>query len=151
MSRRDAITYSFIESDRIWPPFIAHDLSHPFMKALLEVLTRLPDDEYYIVESYVSFIVEVKEIMAANAPFVRTYFPGPGKIEVRFDTIVFFHTALGYSHKALVAIIAHELAHSIESHPDYKTDEQMADLMVHSWGFQEELESLRIETEKLKP
>jgi hypothetical protein len=148
VTRQDAIAYDFLEADRIWPPgIIASKRSQPFVRALVEVLTRLPDDAYYAVEEFVSFVVEDPRIAAVNVPFTRSC-SLESSLTIRFDTIVIFHRALDLSHKALVGLVAHELAHSFVSHPDYKSDEQGADSQALYWGFDEELEALRVEMQK---
>jgi hypothetical protein len=133
-----------LESDRIWPP-IGYDRDHPFVKALVEVLTRLSDDAYYAVEDFVCFVVEDDKLAAINVPFKRHYPATQSDLIVRVDTIVIFHPALKYSNKALVGLIAHELAHSIIDYPDYQSDEQGADSLARRWGFDEELDILKME------
>ena len=147
--REDAIVGSFLENDRIWPPSITSTRGHPFVIALVEVLKRLPDDAYYDVENYVSFVIEDSRFMAFNVPFKRIYPTPPNGLEVRFDTIVIFHHALRYPSAALVGLIAHELAHSFGNHQEYKADEEAADVLVRQWGFDEELEALQVEQKKL--
>ncbi len=39
-----------------------------------------------------------------------------------------------------MGLIAHELAHSFVSNPEYQSDEQEADLQAQRWGFEEELD-----------
>lgn len=58
MSREEDISYDFIGNDRIWPPYIPANPNHPFMKALIEVLKRLPEDDYAQVAAQVTFVVE---------------------------------------------------------------------------------------------
>ena len=145
MTRQESISYSFLESDRIWPPLIGPDRSHPFVKALVDVLTRLPDDAYEAVEEFVYFVVEHPGFTAVNVPFKRSYPSLKGGVTIRFDTIVIFHTALKYSLKALVGLIVHELAHSFVDNPDYQSDEQGADSQAMRWGFDKELDMLKME------
>jgi hypothetical protein len=150
VSREEDITYDFLESDRIWPPFIAPNHSHPFIKALVEVLMRLPDHIYEVVEERIMFVVEDPRIVATNAPFNRVYLPSPKDIDihVQFDTIVIFHHALTYPHNALMGLLAHELAHSIVSLPEHKENEAAADDLVVQWGFSKEFEALEAERQK---
>ena len=100
----------------------------------MDVLTRLPDDAYEVVSDYVYFVVEDPRIEAINVPFKQIYPSLEGDLTVRIDTIVFFHPTLQYSNKALVGLIAHELAHSIVNHSDYQSDEKGADSQARHWG-----------------
>lgn len=143
MSRQEDIASGFIENDRIWPPFVASQRGHPFVIALIAVLERLPEDVYDVVDAIVSFVVADPQIAAVNVPFERIYPPAPKGIKVRFDTLIFFESALSFPQKALMGLIAHELAHSLQSMPDYEADERGADALVVRWGFEEELEALR--------
>lgn len=145
MARQEDIAYDFLESDRIWPVFIPSNRNHPFVKSLVEVLERLPDDAYKKLASQTSFVVEDPSVLATNVPFERAYPPIRHGLRVRFDTIVIFHPALDFSHKALVGLIAHEIAHSFVTGQDYKADEQEADSQVLRWGFAEELEVMACE------
>ena len=62
MTRQEDISYDFLEGDKIWPPFIAPNRNHPFVKALVEVLERLPDDAYDKVAHQTSFVVEDHQV-----------------------------------------------------------------------------------------
>ena len=149
MTREEDISYDFIGNDRIWPPYIPSNPSHPFMKALIEVLKRLPEDDYAQVAAQVTFVVEDLKFTAFNVPFERFYPPTHNELQVRFDTIVIFHPALDYPHKALMGLIAHEIAHSfVDNKLDYKTNEQETDLQARQWGFGIELETLQEEKDK---
>ena len=145
MTRQEDISYDFLEGDKIWPPFIAPNRNHPFVKALVEVLERLPDDAHDKVAHQTSFVVEDHQVLATNVPFDRCYPPIQSELRVRFDIIVIFHAALDNSHKALVGLIAHELAHSFVTQSNYRTDETETDLQAIRWGFAEELEALKVE------
>lgn len=90
MTRQEDIAYSFLKNDRIWPRSCAPT---NFVKALVEVLERLPEDAYDEVENFVSFVVELPPFTAINVPFNRAYPPSPSVREIRFDTIVVFHAA----------------------------------------------------------
>lgn len=151
MNRREDIECSFVGNDRIWPPHIGADLNHPFMKALLEVLDRLPDEAYNITEDQVSFVVEDLQILACNAPFERDYPPNSSSIKVRYDTIVIFHKVLSFSHSAIVGLLAHEIAHSFVSGNEYKTDEMIVDKQIRNWGFDRELDQFEYEKNEMKP
>ncbi|MGD0918975.1 MAG: hypothetical protein ABSB22_21225 [Thermodesulfobacteriota bacterium] len=148
MSREEDIAYDFLENERIWPPNIAPNREHPFIKALVEVLMRLPNHIYEAVAEMVLFVVEDPRFMATNAPFNRVYPSCSNSHNVRFDTIVIFHQALACPHNALMGLLAHELAHSFSHLSDYKNDEILVDKLVAQWGFGKELEALEIERQK---
>lgn len=143
MPNEEEISAAFLENDRIWPPSIGAQRNHPFITALIEVLKRLPEDVYDVVEGVASFVVADPHIAAVNVPFERVYPPAPKGIKLRFDSIVFFESALSFPRKALLGLIAHELAHSLQSIPDYEADEREADALVVHWGFRDELQALR--------
>jgi hypothetical protein len=158
--RREEISYDFFESDRIWPPTITSNSSHPFNKAFQDVLIRLPEQDYNKIVSHMRFVVEDPRILAINVPFnhrvslkllesSKTQLSLPETLDIRVDTIVFFHSAMEFSHKALVGLIAHEIAHSFVNKPDYRSDEQAADAQSRKWGFQEEMEALQVEIQRL--
>lgn len=149
MTREEDIAYDFLESDRIWPP-ISTNRGHSFIKALVEVLTRLPDEAYDLVSAKVSFVVEDGQFLAINVPLDRFYPPNPNGLTVSFHTIVVFHQALAYPHAALVGLLVHELAHSFESKEDYKADEEAADALALRWGFGREFEALKAEQQKAR-
>jgi len=69
MTGQEDIAYDFLKNDRIWPPNITPPR---FVKALVAVLERLPDDAYDKVSSWVSFVVEDPRFAATNVPFERT-------------------------------------------------------------------------------
>jgi len=146
VARQEDIFNDFLESDRVWPPSLVPDA---FIKALVEVLICLPDDDYDTVSEKVSFVVEDPRISAVNVPFNRTYPSLPNGITLEFHTIVIFHQALTYPHTALVGLLAHELAHSFGSGQDYKADEDAANTLVVRWGFGEEIEALHVEKQKV--
>jgi hypothetical protein len=148
VSREEDIAYDFLENDRIWPPNIASNRGHPFIKALVEVLIRLPNHIYEEVAEMVSFVVEDPQFMATNVPFNRVHPSSSNSLNVRFDTIVIFHQALACPHNALMGLLAHELAHSFSNQSNYKNDEAMADKLVVQWDFGKELEALKIERQK---
>ena len=45
----------------------------PFMKALKEVLCRLPEEVFCMVESSIQFIIQIPKIHAYSVPFEITY------------------------------------------------------------------------------
>lgn len=146
MSRQEDITYDFLESDRIWPFGLAPT---SFKQALREVLSRLPDDVYDVVSEQVWFVIEDSRIAAINVPFNRTYPTCPNGLEIRFNTVVVFHQALIYPYKALVGLLAHEIAHCFVSEREHGPNEDATDALALSWGFDRELEALRVEHQKV--
>jgi hypothetical protein len=142
MTRQEDISCDFLESDRIWPPSLAPT---SFIEALKEVLLRLPDDAYDDISDRVRFVVDVPPFLAVNVPFRRVYPTCSNPFTVELYTIVVFLQALSGSHRALVGLLAHELAHSLVSMPDHRSNEEAADALAISWGFDRELEVMRAE------
>jgi len=134
-----------LESDRIWPPSVRSVNRVRFERALLTVLRRLPDDVFQLVESDVSFVVDEGKFHALNVPFskmlpLKNY---TGTINWRLDQIVIFNAAFQLSDEALVGLVAHEIAHSVEQQRDHNENEAAADALVLKWGFERELKALR--------
>ena len=142
MTRLESILCDFLESDKIWPPGLA---PQPFKKALVEVLMRLPEDDYNEISSRIMFVVESEELSATNAPLTQFCPPSTEGYDLRFDTIVIFHPCFDYPHAALVGLLAHEIAHCFVRGQDYDADEDAADQQVHKWGFEIELLALDAE------
>ena len=147
LSPRDQeILTGFLLNDRIWPPYITNNWSHPFIKALITVLKTLPDSAFDHIEStVVSIILDDCRAFAVNAPYQFLLPPIKESIKLSKETIVFFPQCLALSQKALVGLIAHELAHSFENQKDYKTDEDAVDALARRWGFTDEITALREE------
>ncbi|MCL4558121.1 MAG: hypothetical protein M1491_05755 [Deltaproteobacteria bacterium] len=138
--RTDAIAY-YLEAERIYPPGIPFD--HPFIKALKEVLERLPDDIYYIVEDKIWFTVEDIETMyGINVPFKQTCLPSEERIEIDIVNIIIFSECLRLEHKAIVGVISHEIAHTIVGYPkDPLSVERLTDELAIKWGFKAEIDA----------
>jgi hypothetical protein len=145
MSREEDILYDFIESDRIWPPIFMADMKHVFVRALTDVLVRIPDEVYDMVTNRVNFVVEDPRIHAINVPFSRYCPPSAEGHYVQFETIVVFHQLLAYPFNALVGALAHEIAHSFVSGEDFRSDEEKVDALVLEWGFRKELEAAHVQ------
>ena len=141
------VVADFLENDKVWPPGCA---PKSFNKALVEVLSRLPEEDYDEISSTIMFVVEPDGFLATNAPFGRFCPPSADGCDLRFDTIVIFHPCFDYSHSALVGLLAHEIAHSFVRGQDYEADENAADQQVCKWGFEEELKALAAEQAKAK-
>lgn len=133
MSREEDIMY-MLESDWIWSPLFHPNLDR-FVKALEEVLYRLPDDYFDRVYDGVHFVVDVGIMRAVNVPGVAD--------RSDHDHVVIFFMAFSLSDKGLIGLIAHELAHSFVVEYDYAENEKAADDLVRRWGFADELAELR--------
>jgi hypothetical protein len=150
MSRIGDISYSFLKSDRIWPPGFGADLGHPYIKALVEVLERLSDDIYDEVDLRLLFVFELPPIVAINCPFARPYPPMKNCFTVRLDTVIIFHSAINLSNKALIGLFAHEIAHTFVEEREHYQNEEATNKLAYSWGFQEELDLLEKELSQLQ-
>ena len=139
-SVREDNVNSYLSVDHIWPPTVQANPSHPIVKAIKEVLLRLPEDEFYEVESYVQVIIEDQESLAFNVSFNRP-------IE-RLDTIVIYERSFKMSHKALVGLLAHELAHTFVDEKEHFKNEAAVNELARSWGFTEEIKILDREITK---
>ena len=137
--RLDEIQRSFLGSDRIWPPGAA---TETFKAALVEVLSRLPDDAYDHVDNSISFVVAHPNVWGVNVPIRYSCSPSPTAYQLNFDTVVLFESGLALPARALVGLLAHELAHSFVSGADYASDEIATDAIAESWGFGAELQAL---------
>jgi len=150
MSRQEEVDY-FLSSGHVWPCTIEMTRNHPFTKALKEVLLRLPKEVFYDVEPYVQFIVEAHEAFAFNVPFERVWQGNVKNPRLRLDTIVVYERSFRLSHEALVALLAHEIAHSVIKKKNHSENEDAADKAVISWGFGKELVKLQEEKKELAP
>ena len=136
---------NIVKSDNIWPPTASsNQLLAP---ALCEVLSRLPQEDFDFVESNVSFIVEDPKLtpLAFNVPA-----KGEMGRKIGLDRIVFFESSWLLSPKALIGLVAHELAHSFVTGKDDTKDELLVNQRVCDWGFQDELICLQREKPQLK-
>ena len=141
MSRQEEVD-DFLSCGHIWPPTVEAAPNHPFIKALRAVLLRLPEE---VPVSFIQFIVEAHEALAFNVLFERVYQGNCTNPKFRLDTIVIYQRSFGLSHEALVALIAHEIAHSVVQKNKHRENEDAADELVISWGFSKELAELRKE------
>ena len=141
------ILYSYVENDRLVNFQLVPE---NFMRALVDVLKRMPEDDYYDIPEELTFIVETKYIAAQNIRLRASTEIKGHKIPKNYDIIIIFCTALNYPHNALVGLIAHEIAHSFVDGRDYKSDEDAVDERVVKWGFQEELQALQKHKEELE-
>jgi len=127
---------NYLSGGHIWPPTVEATHHHPFMKALIEVLSRLPEKVFCQVEGHVQFIFDTPEYGAVNVLFEKTYLGT--NLRLRLDTIVVYHRSVSFGHEQLVNIIAHEIAHSVVQKEDHHDNEHAADEAIVSWGFEAE-------------
>ena len=134
-----------VESDRIWP-VIPSPARQKFKAALREVLSRLPQEVFYQVESEIGFVLEdpTLDLLAVSVPAPRS---ADGKLGI--DTIVFFRTCLKFAPEAMIGLFAHEIAHSFVGGRDDPENEALADVKAREWGFGEELNCLAVAREAL--
>lgn len=143
--RKEDISY-FIQQDRIWPPTSHVYLpNNPFMKALHEVLERLPEDVFDEVLDKVYFVVDFEGLLGINAPIVVTCPPKSEPYNIKVSNIIIFNQALKLSHESLVGLLAHEIAHSFSEGLGYSGDEKFADHAAKEWGFATEIGAIRRE------
>ena len=148
MSRQEEVEY-FLTSGHIWPPTVEANPKHPFIKALKAVLLRLPEEVFSDVEWSVQFIVESHKALAFNVPFEMSY---PGEVmdpKFRLDTIVIYEECFNLSHEAFMALIAHEIAHTIVSKRNHSENEAAANEAIISWGFDKEYTKYQQEKKNL--
>ncbi len=141
MSRQEDVD-RFLTSGHIWSPTVEATPNHPFVKALRAVLLRLPEEVFCEIEYCVQFIVEAHEAFAFNVPFEREYLGEGENPKFRLDTIVVYERSFRLSHEAFVALLAHEIAHSVVQKGNHSENEDAADKIVISWGFGKELAKL---------
>jgi hypothetical protein len=144
---RYAEVMCMLERDGIWPPPMSPQ-RHKFCAALREALCRLPQKAFDEVDNQVRFLLDDPslQMFAVNAPA-----PPSADLSGRpgIDTIIFFRTCMDLSLKALVGLIAHEIAHSFVCCKDYAEDEILAENKTRAWGFGAELDCLKSEKERL--
>jgi hypothetical protein len=147
IQRLEDILNSYLESDRIYN---RERVSPKFIRALIDVLRRMPEGDYYEIPDNLIFIVETKHILAQNIK-LNAYQEVKGVcIHESYYVVAIYCTALGYPHNALVGLIAHEIAHSFVDKPDDKSNEDATDALVARWGFQAELQALQKHKEELE-
>jgi hypothetical protein len=131
------------DNNRILPPVFSAGRSK-FDTALAEVLSRLPQDDFETVVSKVVIVLDNPEF---NAFALNVAAPtSPDNIQEKgVDTIVFFRLAFSLSPKSLIALIAHEIAHSIVSGNDFLEDEALVNAKIREWGFGREQDCYEIE------
>lgn len=142
MSRTEDV-FLYMQSDRVWPALLNTPTRQRFNLALVEVLRRLPDDIFDIVETDLGFVVQEPTYRAINVPYECVLPPSDKPIKFRIDQVVIFSNAFDdLSDPALVGLLAHEIAHSIEERRDHSANEAAADERVRAWGFEKELAEL---------
>ena len=143
MSRSEDIQ-NYMESDSVWPALLNTPTRKRFNRALIEVLRRLPDDIFDTIEFSLGFVVQESDYRAINVPFKRVIPPHKQNYELKMDQVVIFSNAFDLSDTALVGLIAHEIAHSVEDLSDHFQNELRADERVKEWGFEKELAELSL-------
>ncbi|OGV70401.1 MAG: hypothetical protein A2283_19005 [Lentisphaerae bacterium RIFOXYA12_FULL_48_11] len=138
MSREEDICL-YMQSDKVWPGPLNTPTQKRFDRALTEVLRRLPDDIFDTIETDVTFVVQEPTYWAINVPYSHTVPPRKTHFTFKIDQVIIFSTAFELSDIALVGLIAHEIAHSIEERRDHSDNEVAADERVRAWGFEKEL------------
>jgi hypothetical protein len=146
VGRYGAITY-MLKRDGIWPPTASPE-NNRFRATLCEVLFRLPQNAFDKVEGEVRFLLDDPSLkmFAVNAP------PPPSQDlsgKPGIDTIVFFRTCMDLPPKALIGLIAQQIAHSFVCGKDYSGDEVLAETKAREWGFGIELDCLKCESKRL--
>lgn len=132
------VDYFICSTERMWPPDIISDASHPMIAAIRETLERVPDDVFEVVEERVAFVVDDQVHRGVNVPVSSS--PEPA-----FVVVIMSLWKKIKSPKSRVGLVAHELAHCFVKGKDYAEDEALADALVREWGFGEELDTLRVE------
>jgi hypothetical protein len=143
--RYEDIMY-MVERDGIWPPTVSPERDR-FCAALCEVLSRLPQETFDKVEDEVRFVLDDPSLkmLAVNAPAPPSS-DLSGKSGI--DTIVFFRACMDLAPKALIGLIAHEIAHTSIHGKDYRKDEILVNERARKWGFGPELDCLKSEKER---
>lgn len=147
MSRQEDVRL-FLESGKIAPlNWIAGDHARLFAGALSEVLRRLPDEVFDdVVEPNVDFVVDMGGFEALNAPRAWVIPTGGASyLTIRRDTIILLQPCWQYSQRALIGLIAHEIAHSVREENEHFENEAAADSLVREWGFVEEMDAFESE------
>ena len=142
MGRYGEIIY-MLERDGIWP-LTASPERNRFCAALREVLCRLPQEAFDRVDSGVRFLLDDPSLkmLAINAPAP----PNQGQSgRPGIDTIVFFRSCMDLTPKAMMGVIAREIAHSFVCGKDYSEDHVLAESKALAWGFAAEVDCLKSE------
>jgi hypothetical protein len=137
-NRRPEDVEHYLSMDNVRPLTVQANPDHPIMLALRNVLLHLPEDIFEEVDSYIRFVVDADKFSALNVPFELPLPPSTEWRSSKTHVIVIFERALEYSQQAIVAIVAHEIAHSFVVARDHLQNEEAADQLVREWGFAEE-------------
>lgn len=131
----------FFETDRIWPPtWQFTDCGKRFAKALSDVFWRLDEDSYYGAED-LWFVLDTG-YLAISVPRDIICQETETPYKQSYDCVFISSRAWQLSDKALVGLLAHEIAHSFETRGEHTENEQAADALVRKWGFGAELDAL---------
>lgn len=144
MSREEDIMY-MLETDRIWPPAVGSKTRRRFERALTETLKRLPDKVFDCVYDDTCYVIHDVCALAMNVPLKITIPASKKGASIQRNQIVFFPEAFRLSDKALIGLIAHEIAHSLVEKDNHIENEKAADSLASKWGFSEELKEKDLE------
>ncbi len=117
-------------------------------KALTEVLSRLPQNDFDTVVSKIVFVFDDPDFNVYGLNAAAPTSPD-NDLPRGVDTIVFFRLALTLSPKSLIGVIAHEIAHSFVSGTYNQEDEDLVDAKVREWGFKREQDALKVQSKSL--
>ena len=134
----------YLQGESIYTP--SSKLKNPFYNVIIEVLERLPDEIFDIVEKNIRFILESSPMWTMNFHFKKscpqTLRIFPRKIEI--STIILFHSCLELNRKALIGVIANEIAHCVLVY--YPTRHMLGKTkkdLTKAWGFAIEIEEMK--------
>jgi len=132
----------FLQGDRIWPPnWIAYESGQRFGKALREVFRRLEDDDFDKATN-LWFVLDNCSALALNVPQDIALPATSSPFTYSCATIYVTNRAWQLNDRALVGLLAHEIAHSFVELQSHSENEEAADALVRKWGFGAELDAL---------
>lgn len=116
----------------------------PVFLAILEVMKRLPEEDFYKACYAIDFVIQMDAFRAINVPVFSgeemPVQPNP-QSQKRRDLIVIFKNP-ELSHRELLGLVAHEIAHSFVKGRDDDDNEKVANDQVRKWGFGDELDAM---------
>ena len=128
----------YLESESVYTPSLK--VNEPFYSVIEEVLKRLPDEIFYIVEKKIMFRIESSPKCTIRYHFKKSIPQNfnifPHKIDIY--TIILLPPCLKLSREALIGVIANEIAHSVLA--DYLGSE---DDLTEAWGFSAEIAAMK--------
>ena len=129
---------------------------HKTRRACAEVLSRLPEEvkEQIIYRNEMILLAPGKDLVISRpVNLTSTKFEDQeGPLGVRFREHTFRFSLIYLSddleekdYQVILAVVAHEIAHSVTGNIWNDESEVQADRLITEWGFGEELQSLREE------